>query len=196
MSELLDYDNMIVKHLEHIENRIERFSLQNYAAAGAVFLAHFGTNEVPPSLVKGTIIALGVVFTVARRPVFHRGARQAQAGQSAEPQGSRSRHPHRRAARSQVGGRHRPRAGGGRGSRFLHRAEARASPRPRARGARPVCGLSATMRPEAAEGVAVAVLSAITAEPERLGQRSPGCNPSSRATPRATPHSSPAYSTT
>jgi hypothetical protein len=24
MSELLDYDSMIIKHLEHIENRIER----------------------------------------------------------------------------------------------------------------------------------------------------------------------------
>src|SRR4051794_28371947 len=65
MSELLDYDSMIIKHLEHIENRIERFALQNYAAAGAVLLAHFGTNQVPLSLVKWTIIALGLVFTVA-----------------------------------------------------------------------------------------------------------------------------------
>jgi hypothetical protein len=65
MSELLDYDNIVVKHLEHIENRIERFALQNYAAAGAVLLAHFGTNQVPLPLVKWAIIALGLAFTVA-----------------------------------------------------------------------------------------------------------------------------------
>src|SRR5215475_5466269 len=65
MSELLDYDEVIVKHLEHIENRIERFALQNYAAAGAVLLAHFGTNQVPLGHVRWTVIALGVVFTVA-----------------------------------------------------------------------------------------------------------------------------------
>jgi hypothetical protein len=65
MSELLDYDSMIVKHLEHIENRMERFALQNYAAAGAVLLAHFGTTQVPLPFVKWTIVTLGLVFTVA-----------------------------------------------------------------------------------------------------------------------------------
>jgi hypothetical protein len=66
MSELLDYDKAIVELLKHIEDRIERFALQNYAASGAVLLAHFGTtNRVPLPVAKWTVIALGLVFTVA-----------------------------------------------------------------------------------------------------------------------------------
>jgi hypothetical protein len=67
MSEVLDYDNMIVRNLEQIENRMEKFALQNYVSAGGVLLAGFGTDRVPLSLahVKWAIIALSVVFTVA-----------------------------------------------------------------------------------------------------------------------------------
>jgi hypothetical protein len=62
MSDALDYDKLVLEQLRHIEDINVKFSLQNYAATGAVFLAHF-TGKLPPKFAAPVIIALALVFT-------------------------------------------------------------------------------------------------------------------------------------
>jgi len=64
MSDVLDYDGLLLEGLRHIEDILVKFALQNYAAAGAVFLAYF-TCHIPLSIAALVIIGLGVVFTWA-----------------------------------------------------------------------------------------------------------------------------------
>jgi hypothetical protein len=64
MSEALDYDKSVIKTIHHIEDILVKFALQNYAAAGAVFLAYF-TQKMSLRMAAAVIVALGVVFTLA-----------------------------------------------------------------------------------------------------------------------------------
>jgi hypothetical protein len=65
MSELLDYDRSIVDTLKHIEDILVKFSLQNYASAGAVFLAHYNTNKLSPRMTVLLFFVIGVDFLSA-----------------------------------------------------------------------------------------------------------------------------------
>jgi hypothetical protein len=62
MSEIRDYDNALLENIRHIEDVNTKFALQNYAAAGAVFLAKF-THQIPLGLATLVIVAVGFVFT-------------------------------------------------------------------------------------------------------------------------------------
>jgi hypothetical protein len=62
MSEIRDYDDGLVKTILHIEDINTRFALQNYAAAGAVFLAYF-TEKIPNGLATLAIVVISIVFT-------------------------------------------------------------------------------------------------------------------------------------
>ena len=64
MSDALDYDKSIIETIHHIEDILVRFALQNYAAAGAVFLAYF-TQKMSLRMAAAVIVGLGVVFTLA-----------------------------------------------------------------------------------------------------------------------------------
>jgi hypothetical protein len=64
MSDALDYDKSIIDTIHHIEDILVRFALQNYAAAGAVFLAYF-TQKMSLRMAAAVIVGLGVVFTLA-----------------------------------------------------------------------------------------------------------------------------------
>ena len=61
MSDALDYYELLLKGLLHIEDILVKFALQNYAAAGAVFLAYF-TNKMPLGITVLVVIGLGLVF--------------------------------------------------------------------------------------------------------------------------------------
>ena len=65
MSELLDYDNSLVEALKHIEDIQVKFSLQNYASAGAVFLAHFTAIKLNIEITAFLVLVLGLVFLCA-----------------------------------------------------------------------------------------------------------------------------------
>ena len=62
MSEVRDYDNALVETIRHIEDINTKFALQNYAAAGAVFLAYF-TDQISLALATLVIVAISLVFT-------------------------------------------------------------------------------------------------------------------------------------
>jgi hypothetical protein len=64
MSDLLDYDETLISSLHHIEDILVKFALQNYAAAGAVFLAYF-THKLSPAIMAVASIGLSGVFTWA-----------------------------------------------------------------------------------------------------------------------------------
>ena len=64
MSDALDYDKSIIETIHHVEDILVRFALQNYAAAGAVFLAYF-TQKMSLRMAAAVIVGLGVVFTLA-----------------------------------------------------------------------------------------------------------------------------------
>ena len=64
MSELFDYGKSIVDLLKHIEDILVKYSLQNYASAGAVFLAHY-TAKLPLAFAGLLVIALGLVYLLA-----------------------------------------------------------------------------------------------------------------------------------
>jgi hypothetical protein len=64
MSDALDYDKSIIETIHHIEDILVRFALQNYAAAGAVFLAYF-TQKMSLRMAAAVIVGLGVVFILA-----------------------------------------------------------------------------------------------------------------------------------
>jgi hypothetical protein len=83
MSDALDYDKLVLDQLRHIEDVNVKFALQNYAAAGAVFLAYF-TAKLPLRITVLVVVGLALVFTgaicfnVARYKLFwklHRIAR-------------------------------------------------------------------------------------------------------------------------
>jgi hypothetical protein len=64
MSEILEYDKLLVQSLQHIEGVLERFALQHYATAGAVFLAYF-TDKISLGITTLSVVAVGVAFTMA-----------------------------------------------------------------------------------------------------------------------------------
>jgi len=64
MSEVLDYDKAIIESIRHIEDILVKFSLQNYAATGAVFLAYF-THQMPLRFAGPVVVVLAIVFTAA-----------------------------------------------------------------------------------------------------------------------------------
>jgi hypothetical protein len=72
MSELLDYDKSVVETLKHIEDILVKFSLQNYASAGAVFLAHYNTDKLSLEITVLLVFVLGVVFLSAIASNVHR----------------------------------------------------------------------------------------------------------------------------
>ena len=61
MSDVLDYDKTIIETLHHIEDVLVKFALQNYAAAGGVFLAFFAA-KLPLRVAAPTVVVLGLVF--------------------------------------------------------------------------------------------------------------------------------------
>ena len=64
MSDVLEYDKALIKSIHHIEDICVKFALQNYAVAGAVFLAYF-TGKMSLKMSASVIVRLGVVFTLA-----------------------------------------------------------------------------------------------------------------------------------
>ena len=64
MSDVLNYDKSTLESLRHIEDIMLKFALQNYAAAGAVFLAYI-TDKMPFRYTALMVFVLGVVFTLA-----------------------------------------------------------------------------------------------------------------------------------
>jgi hypothetical protein len=65
MSDVLDYDKSIIGMLQHIENVLVTYSLQNYATAGAVFVVYYTQKDVPRWVSVTAIIVLGAVFLLA-----------------------------------------------------------------------------------------------------------------------------------
>jgi len=67
LTEVLEYDLGILETLRHIEDICVKFSLQNYVAAGAVFLAHFAGKMPSPSLQLTAWVVgwLSAIFTIA-----------------------------------------------------------------------------------------------------------------------------------
>lgn len=64
MSELFDYRKSIVELLKHIEDILVKYSLQNYASADAVFLAHY-TAKLPLAIAGSLVMVLGLVYLLA-----------------------------------------------------------------------------------------------------------------------------------
>ena len=65
MSELLYYDNHLVEALKHIEDIQVKFSLQNYASAGAVYPTHFTAIKLDIGTIAFLVLVLGLVFLCA-----------------------------------------------------------------------------------------------------------------------------------
>ena len=61
---LSDYHKSILETLRHIEDIVLKLALQNYAAAGAVFLAYYA-GKMPLKVAAPAVVGLGVVFTWA-----------------------------------------------------------------------------------------------------------------------------------
>ncbi len=59
-----NYDGRLLEQINRLQDRIQKFALQNYAAAGAVFLAYF-TEKIPIVPAAAAIIVLGLNFTIA-----------------------------------------------------------------------------------------------------------------------------------
>ena len=64
MSDVLDYDKTINKSLQHIEDILVKFALQNYVAAGVLFLAYF-TAQIPLGIMALAVVGLGLIFAWA-----------------------------------------------------------------------------------------------------------------------------------
>jgi hypothetical protein len=64
MADALDYDNAVIMSIHHIEDICVKFALQNYASAGAVFVAYF-TDKISLGITVLVVIGLAVVFTIA-----------------------------------------------------------------------------------------------------------------------------------
>lgn len=62
MADALDYDNAVIRSIHHIEDIW--FALQNYASAGAVFVAYF-TDKISLGISVLVVIGLAAVFTIA-----------------------------------------------------------------------------------------------------------------------------------
>ena len=71
MSDLLDYDSSIVEILVHIEDVLVKFALQNYASAGAVFVAYY-THKISLCTAVLVVFGLGAVFVCAIGINVHR----------------------------------------------------------------------------------------------------------------------------
>jgi hypothetical protein len=65
MSELLDYDKEILTNVRHIEDVLVKFSLQNYASAGAVWLAYYSPANLSITIASWAVLVIGVVFLIA-----------------------------------------------------------------------------------------------------------------------------------
>jgi hypothetical protein len=65
--ELLEYDGLLLDQLGRIEETINKFAIQNYAAAGAVLAAHltFGQDKFPGWLTVAVVTLLGLNFALA-----------------------------------------------------------------------------------------------------------------------------------
>jgi hypothetical protein len=68
---LLDYDKMLLDTLMKLEERITKFSIQDYVASGAVFLTLF-TTRFPVWIVTPVILLIWVNFTLAMVACFCR----------------------------------------------------------------------------------------------------------------------------
>jgi hypothetical protein len=64
MADALDYDNALIRSIHHIEDICVKFALQNYASAGAVFVAYF-TDKISLGTSVLVVIGLAAVFTIA-----------------------------------------------------------------------------------------------------------------------------------
>ena len=64
MADALDYDNAVIRSIHHIEDICVKFALQNYASAGAVFVAYF-TDKLSLGITVLVVIGLAAVFTLA-----------------------------------------------------------------------------------------------------------------------------------
>jgi hypothetical protein len=60
----LDYDNAVIRSIHHVEDICVKFALQNYASAGAVFVAYF-TDQISLGIAVLVVIGLAAVFTGA-----------------------------------------------------------------------------------------------------------------------------------
>jgi hypothetical protein len=69
--EVLDYDKTIVDTVMKLEDRATQFSLQNYAASGAVFLALF-TTRIPVWIATLVVVILWFNLTAAMIDCFRR----------------------------------------------------------------------------------------------------------------------------
>jgi hypothetical protein len=65
--ELLEYDGLLLSQLGRMEDTINKFAIQNYAAAGAVLAAHltFGQEKFPGWLTVVVVLLLGLNFALA-----------------------------------------------------------------------------------------------------------------------------------
>jgi hypothetical protein len=61
----LDYDKLLLETIRHIEDINVKFALQNYAAAGAIFLAHYTGHITSVTLTALAVVGVSLVFTVA-----------------------------------------------------------------------------------------------------------------------------------
>lgn len=63
---ILDYDKSVLDTLTHIENIQVTFSLQSYASAGAIFLAHFANpDKISIGVTALLVLVVGLVFLSA-----------------------------------------------------------------------------------------------------------------------------------
>jgi len=64
MADALDYDSAVIRSIHHIEDVCVKFALQNYASAGAVYVAYF-TDKISLGINVLVVIGLAAVFTIA-----------------------------------------------------------------------------------------------------------------------------------
>jgi hypothetical protein len=65
--DLLEYDKLLLDQLSRIEDTINKFAIQNYAAAGAVLAAYlsFGQAKFPGWVAVMVVLMLGITFALA-----------------------------------------------------------------------------------------------------------------------------------
>jgi hypothetical protein len=64
LSEVRDYDDALLQTIRHIEDINVKFALQNYAAAGAVFVAYYA-GKMPLKITAWVVVVLSLIFTWA-----------------------------------------------------------------------------------------------------------------------------------
>jgi hypothetical protein len=62
---VIEYEGHILGQMRFVEDTVNKFEIQNYAACGAVLLAHFTNNKIPSWIIVVIVAVLNVTFAIA-----------------------------------------------------------------------------------------------------------------------------------